>query len=138
MPARPLQAARFMIDMAVLIMMKMDGRIMMGHGFTAIVINKTGSKSKTATAMEWATTTGQIAVMQSLDLQEISRQALEINFHSTLVNTKITITTVMGIMKAIQLQATFARTITVLLTEIAMDAKTVMVMAQVIHQLLEE
>ena len=48
------------------------------------------------------------------------------------------ITTAMAITKLIRLQVTFARIITVLLTETAMDVKTAMVTAQVIHQMLEE
>ena len=42
-----------------------------------------------------------IAVMRSLDLQEVLKQVLEINSHSILVNTKITITMDMAIMKVI-------------------------------------
>ena len=73
--------------------------------------------------------------MLSLDLQELLKQVQVINSHSTLVNTKITMTTAMGITKAIRLQATFARTITGPLTEIATDAKTAMVTVQATHQM---
>ena len=44
-------------------------------------------------------------------------------------------TTAMGITKAIRLQATFARTITGPLTEIAMAVKTAMVTVQATHQM---
>ena len=47
-------------------------------------------------------------------------------------------TTAMAIMKAICLQATSARIITVLLTETAMAVKTVMAMVQVIHRMSAE
>ena len=47
-----IQAAQSMTDMVVLITMKMAGQTMTEHGFTATVISKIGSKSKTAMVME--------------------------------------------------------------------------------------
>ena len=46
-----MQVVQFMTDMDVQIMTKMAGQTTMEHGFTAIVINKIGSKYKTATVM---------------------------------------------------------------------------------------
>ena len=101
MLAQLIQVVQYTTDTVVQIMTKTVGQTMMGHGFMATVINKIGNKSKTVMAMESVITTALTVVMQSLDLQGILNQALEINSHSILVNTKITITMAMVIMKVI-------------------------------------
>ena len=138
MHAQPLQGAQSMTDMAVLITMRMVGQTMTELGFTVIDINRIGSKSKIAMAMESVITTVQIAVTQSLGLQVMLKQAQVINSHSILANTKITITMVLEIMRAISSQATFAPTITGPLIETVTDVKTAMATVQAIHQMLVE
>ena len=136
MHAQQLQGAQSMTDMAVLITMRMVGLTMTELGSTVTDINRIGSKSKIAMAMELVITTVQIAVTQSLGLQEISNRVQVINSHSILANTKITTTMVLVIMRAISSLATFAPTITGHLIETVTDVKTATVTVQATHQML--